>query len=42
MSLDVNGMVRTPTMENAECILCGSCVDTCPRDVIRYTFSGGK
>jgi len=42
MSLDVNGMVHSPAMENAECILCGTCVDTCPRDVIRYTFSGGK
>ncbi len=42
MSLDVNAMVRSGTLENSECILCGNCADTCPRDVIRYTFSGGK
>ena len=42
MSLDVNGMVHAGTMENDECILCGECVDVCPKDVIRYTFSGGK
>lgn len=40
MSLDVNGMVHAATMENAECVLCGSCADTCPEDVIRYAFSG--
>lgn len=42
MSLDVNGMVHTPAMENDECILCGSCVDICPTNVIHYTFSGGR
>jgi ferredoxin-type protein NapH len=39
MSLDVNGMVRQGTMEQAECILCGSCVDTCPKDVISYAWA---
>ena len=42
MSLDVNGMVQRGAMENAECILCGSCVDGCPRQTIRYAFSAGK
>ena len=36
--LDVNGMVRNGKMENAECILCGSCVDTCPNNVISYAW----
>jgi polyferredoxin len=42
MSLDVHGMVTAKHMENAECILCGSCVDTCSHDVIRFSFSAGK
>ena len=42
MSLDVNGMVKLNAMENDECILCGSCVDGCARQAIRYTFSAGK
>jgi polyferredoxin len=41
MSLDVNGMVRSDSMEEDECILCGSCVDTCPAGAIRYAFSRG-
>jgi polyferredoxin len=41
MSLDVEGMVGRGDMEEGECILCGNCVDGCPRDVIRYSFSGG-
>jgi ferredoxin-type protein NapH len=39
MSLEVNQMVQTENMENSECILCGSCVDKCPKGVIKYTFS---
>jgi len=42
MSLDVNGMVHRETMEHSECILCGTCVDSCPQGVIRYSFSGGR
>jgi polyferredoxin len=42
MSLDVNQMVHDGDMENAECILCGSCVDVCPKQVIHFSFSGGK
>jgi ferredoxin-type protein NapH len=42
MSLDVNGMVQLKAMENSECILCGSCVDGCSKNAIRYSFSSGK
>jgi polyferredoxin len=42
MSLDVNGMVRNNAMENSECILCGSCIDNCPKNVISFSFSPGK
>lgn len=42
MSLDVNAMVQSGIMENAECILCGKCVDTCPEHVIHYAFKPGK
>ncbi len=42
MSLDVNALVHSPSMEHSECILCGTCVDHCPASVIRYSFSRGK
>ncbi len=42
MSLDVNGMVQAGRMENAECILCGKCVDNCTKRAIRFSFSAGK
>ncbi len=38
MSLDVHGMVQAGRMESSECILCGSCVDVCPQQVIDYTW----
>lgn len=41
MSLDVNGMVQKGSMVNSECILCGTCVDTCPQDAISYSFKAG-
>ncbi len=42
MSLDVNDMVQRETMENAECILCGTCIDKCPKKVLSYYFGRGK
>ncbi|MCL2568108.1 MAG: 4Fe-4S binding protein [Oscillospiraceae bacterium] len=38
MSLDVKAMVETENMKNPECILCGECVDICPKKSISYTF----
>jgi ferredoxin-type protein NapH len=42
MSLDVMGMVHRRNMGNSECVLCGTCVDLCPKDVLRYSFSAGR
>lgn len=42
MSLPVHEMVKRGAMENSECILCGTCIDHCPHQVITYTFSAGK
>jgi ferredoxin-type protein NapH len=41
MSLPVETMVEKGKMENAECILCGSCVDACEFDVLKYSFRAG-
>ena len=38
MSLPVENMVEQKQMENAECILCGTCVDGCKRGAITYIF----
>ena len=42
MSLDVHAMVAAGRMEHDECVLCGTCVDNCSQEAIRYTFSAGK
>jgi ferredoxin-type protein NapH len=42
MSLDVHGMVQAERMEHSECILCGTCVDNCSSEAIRFSFSAGK
>jgi formate hydrogenlyase subunit 6/NADH:ubiquinone oxidoreductase subunit I len=39
MSLPVHQLVHAPSMEHSECILCGNCVDTCAKGVIRYQFN---
>ena len=36
MSLDVEYMVKNDKMDQAECILCGACVDFCPKKVIKF------
>ncbi len=38
MSLPVAEMVKAGKMQNDECILCGSCADTCPNGVITYRW----
>lgn len=36
MSLDVHAMVQTGSLANANCILCGSCVDGCHTSAIHF------
>jgi len=38
MSLDVKAMVETANMKSTECILCGECVDVCPKKSIHFSF----
>jgi polyferredoxin len=38
MSLNVKDMVLREDMRNAECILCGECVDTCSKKAVKYSF----
>jgi polyferredoxin len=38
MSLPVETMVNKKKLEDSECILCGSCIDNCEFEVIRYAF----
>jgi len=42
MSLDVKIMVETANMENCECILCGECIDICPKKSISYIFKNNS
>ena len=41
MSLPVETMVKTDKMEHTECILCGTCIDGCDFNVIRFAFFNG-
>lgn len=38
MSIDVSELVQKNDMIHSECILCGECVDTCPKKVIKFHF----
>ena len=38
MSLPVEAMVGQKIVENAECILCGTCIDGCQFGVLKYSF----
>lgn len=38
MSLDVKEKVLKENMYDSECILCGKCVDSCPKGAIEYSF----
>lgn len=36
MSIDVNASIKTGSVKSYDCILCGECVDVCPKDVLSY------
>lgn len=38
MSLSVTEKVQKEKMDDSECILCGACVDICPKGAISYKF----
>jgi polyferredoxin len=40
-SLDVAGMVQEEELTGPECILCGVCVDSCPKQAVRYGWRWG-
>lgn len=42
MSLDVVSMVKGGKCDDAECILCGACVDTCPKKALQYKMKNDK
>lgn len=37
MGLDVADMVKSGAIKSSECVLCGECVEACPKKVIAYT-----
>jgi ferredoxin-type protein NapH len=42
MSLPVNELVKAGEISHSECILCASCVDLCPKGIIRFTFKTSR
>ncbi|MDA8228393.1 MAG: 4Fe-4S binding protein [Desulfitobacterium hafniense] len=36
MSLNVHGMVKSNSMSNVDCILCGTCIDSCSNKALSY------
>jgi len=42
MSLPISNMVANGSMRNTECILCGTCVDSCPNGAIKYSWKSPK
>ena len=42
MSLPVSTMVKKGSMAHTECILCGACVDGCPKAALGYSFGSTR
>jgi len=39
MSLDVSLQIKTGEIKNAECILCGACVNACTKNILKYQIT---
>jgi len=39
MGLNVNHMVTNNIMDDSNCILCGECIEKCPKEAITYSFN---
>lgn len=42
MSLPVESLVRDGVIDDVDCVLCGECVDVCPKQVIAYGFGRSR
>jgi NAD-dependent dihydropyrimidine dehydrogenase PreA subunit len=42
MSLNVSEMVQEDSMNHNDCILCGSCLETCPKSTIKFAWKWKK
>lgn len=42
MSLNVADMAQDGNCDNTECILCGSCIDSCPKKVLQYRIKNSQ
>jgi len=42
MSLEVERLAATGSLDHHDCILCGSCVDACPAGVLSFAFRRGR
>ena len=42
MSLNVTELLQKGEIKSAECILCGECVKTCPKEVLTYKMTNKR
>lgn len=42
MGIDVVNEIKKYVIDNSECIQCGACIDSCPKQVLSYGISKRK